>query len=403
MQKVSLEELLATAFSVPLVRPNQHPSDLTVRWGLSMNIIGLSGVAKTQRIKAAAAAVGLPLQTVFPSHRQPEDFGGINFVNADGLQTGCGLAQARKLMEAGKGVFFIDELATARPTVQAACLGVVDSRSIGDQVFSGKVRMLTAMNPPDYSASGFALEAPMANRLAHINYEPPTVQEWCDYQLGISSGAPLQMLDAEERVCKNWDNEQPMVRALVQGFLNAVPQAMHDQPLPNSPASGGAWPSHRMWEYAQCAMTTVRCLGMPKALENELLFACIGDKYSKEWISWCQKADIPTPEQMLTRGWFPDPDRQDIAAMALQSMWSWLVKVPDKGLRDRYAGAAWAILDSTIDVLPDMAIVPTAQLLGAGLDFENPDIGCKANCTRVLKKLRLHGFDKFYLPAGAEQ
>ena len=129
----------------PLVSPGQHPSDLTVRWGLPTNIIGLSGTAKTQRVGAIARSLGLPLQTVFPSHHLPEDFGGINFVTPDGLASGCGLAPAKKLMNAGRGVFFIDELSTARPSVLASCFGVLDSRTFGDVLFPNMVRSLTAI------------------------------------------------------------------------------------------------------------------------------------------------------------------------------------------------------------------------------------------------------------------
>ena len=394
-QDVTLEHILATAFMVPLVGPNQHPSDLTVRWGLTLNIVGLSGIAKTQRIAKAAAALGLPLQTVFPSHRQPEDFGGVPFMTPDGMSSGCALTQANKLMNVGYGVFFVDELSTARPAVQAACLGVVDSRCIGDRLFPGKVRMLTAMNPPEYAASGFELEAPMANRLAHIKYEPPTAQEWCDYQSGAGGPKLPPMANAEQQVLDRWDLEHPQVKALVSGFLLANPSEMHSQPEPNDPRAGRAWPSPRMWEYAMCAITTVRCLGMPKELENTLLYACVGDALAEAWDEWCEKADLPHPEDMLTKGWIPDTHRLDITALSLQAMWQWLTKLKDKEKQLRLAGNAWLLLDSMLDTLPDMTIVPASMLVQADLGHEALDPQCLEAASRVLMKMGDGGLSKY--------
>ena len=262
-------------------------------------------------------------------------------------------------------------------------------------MFPGKVRMLTAMNPPEYAASGFELEAPMANRLAHIKYESPTAQEWCDYQSEVNQPALEHVANAEKKVLTNWDLEHPQVKALVSGFLGANPDEMHKQPKPDDPAAGRAWPSPRMWEYAMCAITTVRCLGMPKELENTLLFACVGEGVAKAWDEWCEKADLAHPEDMLTKGWIPDPTRLDITALSLQSMWQWLVNLKDPEKQARLSGAAWRILDGMIPTMPDLVIVPAGKLVKAELAHKSPDPSCREAAERVIVSLGDEGYSKY--------
>ena len=90
VQTTSLEQLIA----VCLMTPRHEPTDPTCIWGLPLNIVGLSGGGKSERVAAACRAIGLPLQTVFPASKQPEDFGGAPFATPDGIVIECILPQA---------------------------------------------------------------------------------------------------------------------------------------------------------------------------------------------------------------------------------------------------------------------------------------------------------------------
>lgn len=394
----SLEEKLLVALMVPQVNPfdiNGVTSPAT-RWGLPLNIGGLSGIGKSQRVAQVAQAVALVFQKVMPSHKQPEDFGGVPMRDAAGeLVLECILQQARHLINAGEGILFIDELSTARPAVQSVCLGVVDERRVGDHLLPNTVRVITAMNPPEYAAGGFSLEAPLANRLAHITMDPPTPQEWSDWLLGRTQQQIPDHQQAAATIKQNWHEHWPVVRALVAGFIESVgASALHAQPKPDDEASSGAWPSPRMWYLGTCAIATVRALGASKELENELLFACVGDKLEAEWVDWCVNATIPTPYEMLTNGWLADAQRLDITVTALTGMTAWLVQHPDKTLKTALAGKAWEILEDAYRaglkdlILPSARDLASAQAVcGVALNHECPNAESRAAAAKALRAI----------------
>lgn len=387
----TLEQLILSALMTPQVDPYDPdgPASPYCRWGLPMNLVGLSGIGKSQRVASAIRAVNLPFQKVFPSHKQPEDFGGVPMQTVDGMVMECILPQARALLNAGQGVLFIDELSTARPSVQAVCLGVTDERRIGDHQLPNKVRVLASMNPPDYAAGGFSLEAALANRLVHIKTPAPSVDNWGNWLLGRPDTSIPTFVEAEKTVKDNWHKEWAKTRALVLGFVRAQgDKVLHAQPDPDSEASGGPWPSPRTWYFATCAITTVRALKMPKELENELLFGCVGTNIEEEWMEWCAKADLPDPEEMLRKGWIADPKRLDITAAALTAMSSWLCALPDVQERHKLAAPAWDIVGDTFDAgLKDLVLPIAHDLALAQLNHNNPYAPAAKAAANAMKKL----------------
>jgi hypothetical protein len=388
---VTLEQKILAALSVPQVDPfdPMGPNSPTCRWGLPLNIVGLSGIGKSQRVGAAVRSLGLPFQKVFPSHKQPEDFGGAIVPTPDGVVLECILPQARALMAAGQGVLFIDELTTARPAVQGPCLGLVDERKVGDHQLPNKVRVLAGMNPPEYAAGGFALEAALANRFVHIDAGKPEVGTWGDWMMGRSMSSLPSFQQAEQMVKDNWHHHWGQVRALVVGFVQAQGASMlHNQPTPDSEEGSGAWPSPRTWYFGTCAITTVRCLNLPKELENELLFGCIGSKHEVEWVEWCQKADLPHPEEMLRNGWIADSKRLDITMTALNSMSSWLCSHPDVVTRQALAENAWSIVLDTFGAGMKDIVLPIAHDLAvAQLNHNNPNKAAAEAAKKAMKTI----------------
>ncbi len=401
MSKVKdIEEFIATALMVP--RHNPHsPSCI---WGLPLNIVGLSGAGKTERIEAACRRAGLVPQTVLPSGLTPEDFGGAPFATPDGIVMECILPAAVKLINIGSGVFFIDELSTARPAVQAAALGAVDSRKIGSHVLPPKVRIITAMNPPEYAAGGFEISPPLANRMGHVEYEVPSVTAWSDWLLRDAPDVPNQPSLSEETVRQGWGRHWSAVRGLLIGFMRGVGVDMlHKQPKYDDPNGGGAWPSHRMWNWAGRAIATTRCLGMPDYLEEEFIVACVGEGVREAWVEWVHAANLPDPETMLNKGWVPDPERLDITIAALTSMAGWLTSIANQHdgtgevQRQReLAVKAWPLLEATFDVgMPDLAVSPASKLVTAGLaNGSNIESLTKAS-VGLIKKLGKGGFSGF--------
>ena len=94
-------------------------------------IWGPPGVGKTQYVEGLGRALGLPVEVVIASIREPSDFGGLPILENGGVRL-APPAWACRLEEAGAGILFIDEISTAPPAVQAALLRVVLDRVVGE-------------------------------------------------------------------------------------------------------------------------------------------------------------------------------------------------------------------------------------------------------------------------------
>ena len=388
----TLEQLIVTC----LMTPRGDPNNVTCVWGLPVNIVGLSGCGKSERVVAACRMVELPYQVLFLASKQPEDIGGAPCHTPDGIVMECILPQANKLMLAGTGVLFIDELSTARPAVQAAALGLVNDRRVGDHLLPPRVRILCAMNPAEYAAGGFTLEAPLANRMMHFQYEVPTAEQWIDW-LNESPMASLPAIaKAEQLVLKHWNQHWAHIRGLMTGFMKAKGDLLHNQPKPDDPKSGGPWPSHRMWTWAGRAIAARRCLGMPPDLDNELVQGCVGEGVMVEWSTWVANNDLPTPEDILTKGWKPDKTRLDITMGALASVELWLRGMTDKPKQANMLPAAWQLIQRCIDEkIPDLAVKPAGQLIRAGLANQHSDPRVRDACKEPIRVLGIEGYGRY--------
>jgi hypothetical protein len=390
---VTLEQIIATC----LMTPRHNPFDPICHWGLPLNIVGLSGGGKSERIASACHAVSLPLQVVFPASKQPEDFGGAPFPTPDGIMMACILPQANKLLEAGAGVLLFDELSTASPRVQGAALGVFNDKRIGDQLLPPRVRMLAAMNPPEYAAGGYPIEAPMANRMMHITYDMPTLREWTDWAMGTNDPRLEHVSNAEQRVLNGWNTHFPQTTGLITGFLGAFPDHLHGQPKPDDADAGGPWPSPRTWNWVIRGLATARSLGMPSDIEPRIVAGLVGDSIMSEWVEWVTKADLPSPIDMLTKNWFPDEHRMDITIAAMTSMTMWVCSInDDPQAQSDYAAAGWGIIDKILEIgQPDVAVRSASAFTTQGLAHEsnNPRLAQKAHET--ILELGRKGYAKF--------
>ncbi len=120
---------------------------------------GPPGVGKTATITAVAEALGLPVEVVIASVREPSDFAGLPVIRDDGVRMEPP-AWARRLAAAGRGIVFFDEVSTAPPAVQAALLRVVLDRVVGDLALPSGVAIVAAANPPEQAAGGWDLSPP---------------------------------------------------------------------------------------------------------------------------------------------------------------------------------------------------------------------------------------------------
>lgn len=392
----SLEQFLSVALLTPIFNPIEHrtPADPTVTWGVPVNLIGLSGIAKTSRIKAIGRAIGLPTHSVFVPTKQPEDFTGAYYPTPDGLVIECILPAARKCINAGFGCIHLSELSCGRPAVQAALLSAVNERQVGDSLLPPRTRFLIDMNPTEYAAGGYALEAAMANRMAHKIYETPPKSSFAAFLLGQSEKLD-SLQNGEARVIKNWAKHWSMLVSLFDEFSKrCADEVIVNQPKPDDPHSGGAWPSHRTWHYALCASAAARCLGKPE-VEDEIVECLVGEGPATEWLAYRGTADLPDPLDMLTKGWKPNKKRLDVTQASLQSMAQYLKARAevDRGDAVKLAANAWKLLKVTMDAqLTDIAAKHASTLVTAQLGRHNTDAVTATAAEEVIFVLTQQGF-----------
>src|SRR5438132_9362982 len=111
------------------------------RAGVAVCLWGDPGIGKSALIHAAAAADGVPCETVIGSLREPSDFAGLPVVSDDGVRLEPP-AWAKRLHAAQSGYLFLDELSTSPPAVQAAMLGVALETRVGALLLNSRVQVV---------------------------------------------------------------------------------------------------------------------------------------------------------------------------------------------------------------------------------------------------------------------
>ncbi|MDX3099903.1 ATP-binding protein [Nonomuraea angiospora] len=309
---------------------------VAVAANLPVILWGAPGTGKTSSVLALGARLGLPVEVVVGSIREPSDFSGLPVLR-DGGTWFAPPRWAERLAAAGHGLLFLDELTTAPPAVQAAMLRVVLERTVGDLTLPDEVRIVAAANPPDQAADGWDLSAPLANRLIHLHWqvEAADIAEGFATGFAVPEPAPAPSPAAVARA-----------RALVGAFLRVRPELV--LAVPDSPERAGrGWPSPRSWEMAARAVAACE-LGMAaravaarehgmaartsatgedgeaartsaageggKVSEDvvaELVLGAVGEAAGFELISWLRNLDLPDPQTLLTDRHAPLPDRVD--------------------------------------------------------------------------------------------
>src|SRR3954469_388835 len=165
--------LLRDTATEPRTDPQLEALTLAVSADLPVLLWGEPGIGKTAALTQLATALDLPLTTVIASVHEPSDFSGLPVVGDDPASQGVPMAPpdwAVRLVRAGRGLLFLDELSTAPPAVQAALLRVVLERRVGALRLPPGVRIVAAANPRSSAADGWELSPPLANRFVHLQW-----------------------------------------------------------------------------------------------------------------------------------------------------------------------------------------------------------------------------------------
>jgi hypothetical protein len=311
---------------------------------------GAPGTGKTATIRAMAAALGWPCETVIASIREPSDFAGLPIV-VDGEVRFAPPGWARRLASAGRGLLFLDELSTAPPAVQAALLRVVLERVVGDLALPDSIAVVAAANPPEQAADGWDLSAPLANRLCHLvwDIDPRVVAD------GLAGGFTAPVVP---ELPDGWAADQGLAQALVGAFLQVRP-ALACAPPSDATTAGRGWPSPRTWEMAARLWAASGAAGAGSETRSVLVAGAVGDGAAAEFLAWMQEMDLPDPEAVLADpGSFALPHRSDRAYAAVAAVAAVVAARPTP---ERWA-AGWRVLGIAARRAPDVAAVGARTL-----------------------------------------
>jgi MoxR-like ATPase len=305
---------------------------IAVQAGVPVLLWGAPGTGKTSFINSLGKQLGIQVETVIASIREPSDFSGLP-VLVNGEVKMAPPAWAKKLAEAGKGLLFLDEISTAPPAVQAALLRVVLDRVVGDLELPKGVSIVAAANPPDQAAGGWDLSAPLANRFCHIDWKL-SPNEWTEGFVNGFKEEEIPILPAD------WEKQTSKIKSLISSFIHSRPQLLLQLPQEES-QTGRAWPSPRSWEMAAYLYTAADAAKVSEDVKTILVAGCIGEGPAIEFITWVKDLDLPDPEELLKNPKnFVLPERQDKAYAILMSVAQAAVENPSP----KKWNAAWQII-----------------------------------------------------------
>jgi hypothetical protein len=362
----ALLALLADTATEPRPDPQLSALTLAVAADLPVLLWGEPGIGKTASLTRLAADLDLPLTTVIASVHEPSDFSGLPVVGEDPAERGVPMAPpdwAVRLVRAGRGLLFLDELSTAPPAVQAALLRLVLERRVGALRLPPGVRIVAAANPRSSAADGWELSPPLANRFVHL----PWVHDHDVVVRGLGGTWPratLPRLDPERL-----PHAVAFARRAVCGLLAARPGLVHR--LPDGEARrGGPWPSPRTWEMTLRLVAFATVAGAPREVLSLLVRGTVGDGPGLELLASLDRLDLPDPEDLLAD---PEgaalPQRGDLRQAVLDGV---VEAVRARPARSRW-DAAWTLLARAADTgAPDLVVVPANTL--AALRREDWDV-----------------------------
>ena len=207
-EDINVLKLVETAFFTPMGRIFSAASEES--WGVPLFFEGPPGASKTSQFYWLAKRMGLSakFESLKPSTRGPEFFGCTPVPSEKVMPDGSKVAgfnfplpmRFAEKFSSGAGLILLDELTNAPPAVRPALLGFLQERELGEQKFSGRVRIFGAGNAVNESPTGQEFSPPEANRFGHLFWADPTVESLTAYFTnGCASPGDATPIDVEAR------------------------------------------------------------------------------------------------------------------------------------------------------------------------------------------------------------
>jgi len=366
------------------------------RWGLPVCWWQGPGVGKTTVIEHAAAEFGFAhVETLSPGSRGEGAFGVVPMPTPDGSRLLYPPPDWIEHFKDGtRGIVFVDEINRAAPAIQPPLLGLVNELQIGSSYLGGHVRVVAAANPVETAPGVYEMDPAEANRMGHLEWPAPSVEEWTSWALsGCNGGAadeePLDAAKEEARVMKAWPEALAVASGRVTAFLRAYPSLLYKQPPDGDPARGRAWPSPRSWELGLRALAGAVVHGLSEDDTDLLLAAFVGQAAASQYADWLAKANLPDPVAVLDGkvSFEHDPDRLDRTVAVLGACAALVSPAQAERRKDRTA-RLWGIVGEVAKTTPDITEPAATALVDAKLHTTKEAIPVLAKLFPVLRSGR---------------
>lgn len=325
---------------------------VAVQAGQPVLLWGGPGEGKSRLVESVSDQLGRPCEVVVGSVREAADFAGLPVLDG-GSVTFAPPRWASRCVERPDTVVFLDELTTAAPSVQAAMLRVVLEREVGDLRLPPGVSFVAAANPPELSAGGDDLSAPLANRFCHLDWEADPAA-WSVGMLRGWAPTPVPVVPATH------SGHRDRWRAIVVGFVSARPSVLRQVPT-DVVGQGRAWPSPRTWDQAHLVAAAAEAAGADEQVIRLLVAGLVGQGPAIELLRFARELDLPDPEVLLAEPeLLPTACRVDLLLAALAGVTAAVAGDPS---RERW-DAAWEVLSVACDAgRADVAAVSANALV----------------------------------------
>ncbi|MFD6395876.1 AAA family ATPase [Nocardia sp. NPDC060249] len=348
--------LLSEVKTEPRTNTQLEALTLAVAADLPVLLWGEPGIGKTAALTQLAQSLDLPLTTVIASVHEPSDFSGLPIIGDDPATQGVPMAPpdwAVRLVRAGRGLLFLDELSTAPPAVQAALLRVVLERRVGALELPPGVRIVAAANPRSSAADGWELSPPLANRFVHLQW----THEHDVVVRGLGGTWPRASLP--RLAPESLTEAVTFARRAVCTLLAARPKLVHQMPTTET-RRGGAWASPRSWEMTVRLIAFATAADASRDVLSQLIRGTVGDGPGFELLTSIDRMDLPDPEALLADPVAAElPTRGDLRQAVLDGVVAAVRKQPEQSRWD----AAWSLLVKAVETgAPDLVVVPATTL-----------------------------------------
>lgn len=328
--------------------------------GIPTILWGGPGEGKTSVVTATAVELGLHLEVVLASVREPTDFAGLPVVNG-GRVSLAPPDWAQRLAESERPAVFFDEVSCAAPATQAALLRVCCDRVVGDLALPANTVILAAANPANIAADGWELASPMANRFCHLDWRLPADV----VATGFLEGWPAPRVPVLPDDLKPF---RAQALAQISSYLRVRPGDV--SVLPKDPVQAGrAFPTPRTWEYAAQLMAVCAASGVSEEVRRVVVSGVVGEAAALQLLTYLAELDLPDPEAVVA-----DPDS---------------LKLPERGDR-AYAILAAVVAAVLSDLTPERWAAGVRAVSQAAVQG-HADVGAAAMAALVRKRPSVRG------------